>query len=231
MSSSSSLGQQQQQQQQLGSLMDMGVPPTYTELDFSNPQWTPIVIRADPIAAIYASKAIHDICCPEYILDRKQLVYIMDVPVPAVGGGGGSNNNNNSNINNNNNNSNNNSANNLRHASIVGKRGNKLIQLSADHQCRIMVPPKQLGHNVIQLEAPLQECCSCLEAISVRLQDGSVGNEEKEQQQQSDNTITTTTNWPPQLLLMWSSLVSRWLPGHPPPSPLPPTGHNNYCSC
>ena len=114
-------------------MMDMGVPPTYTELDFSDPQWTPIVIRADPIAAIHAANAIHDICCPEYVVDRNQLVYILDVPVPAVASTANSN---------------------LRHASIVGKRGNKLIQLSADHKCRVMVPPKQLGHDVIQLEAP-----------------------------------------------------------------------------
>ncbi|OEU21970.1 hypothetical protein FRACYDRAFT_267100, partial [Fragilariopsis cylindrus CCMP1102] len=57
-----------------------------------------------------------------------------------------------------------------------------------------MVPPKQIGHNVIQLEAPLQECCSCLVAIAAKLQLGSnsnyttatgattnIGNEEKEQ--------------------------------------------------
>lgn len=182
---SSNSGQQQQQQQQHmagSSLMDMGVPPTYTELDFSDPQWTPIVIRADPIAAIYAANAIHDICCPEYVTDRNQLVYIMDVPVPAVAAG------------------NTNNAN-LRHASIVGKRGNKLIQLSADHKCRIMVPPKQLGHNVIQLEAPLKECCSCLKAVLVKLQTGGYtsGNEEKEQQhqQQGDATKTSLATPPP----------------------------------
>jgi hypothetical protein len=39
-----------------------------------------------------------------------------------------------------------------------------------------MVPPKQLGHNVIQLEAPLQECCSCLDAIAAKLQLGSNSN-------------------------------------------------------
>jgi len=177
----SSAGQQQQQQHQLGgsSMMDMGVPPTYTELDFSDPQWTPIVIRADPVAAIYAANAVHDICYPEYVVDRNQLIYIMDVPVPAVAAG------------------NSNNAN-LRHASIVGKRGNKLIQLSADHKCRIMVPPKQLGHNVIQLEASLKECCSCLKAISVKLQAGSTsGNEENQQQQQHcDATKPSPANTP-----------------------------------
>jgi hypothetical protein len=167
----------QQQPQPIGgssSLMDTGVPPTYTELDFSDPQWTPIVIRADPIAAIYAANAIHDICCPEYVIDRNQLVYIMDVPVPAVAA-----------VNTNNAN--------LRHASIVGKRGNKLIQLSADHKCRVMVPPKQLGHNIIQLEAPLKECCSCLKAILAKLQ--ASGSEEKEQQQ--GDTTKTSPNTPP----------------------------------
>ena len=166
------------QNQHLGgsSMMDMGVPPTYTELDFSDPHWTPIVIRADPIASIYAANAIHDICCPEYVSDRTQLVYIMDVPVPAVALG------------------NSNNAN-LRHASIVGKRGNKLIQLSADHKCRIMVPPKQLGHNVIQLEAPLKECCSCLKAISAKLQAVGPGNEEKEQQH-GDATKASAGNSP-----------------------------------
>lgn len=141
-------------------MMDMGVPPTYTELDFSDPQWTPIVIRADPIAAIHAANAIHDICCPEYVVDRNQLVYIMDVPVPAVAPSASNNPN-------------------LRHASIVGKRGNKLIQLSADHKCRIMVPPKQLGHDIIQLEAPLKECCSCLKAIMGKLQAGGSSDEKE----------------------------------------------------
>ena len=148
----------QQQQQASGAMMDMGVPPTYTELDFSDPQWTPIVIRADPIAAIYAATAIHDVCCPEYVVDRNQLVYIMDVPVPAIAPTTNAN---------------------LRHASIVGKRGNKLIQLSADHKCRIMVPPKQLGHDVIQLEAPLKECCSCLKAITGKLQIGGSSDDKE----------------------------------------------------
>ncbi|VEU37364.1 unnamed protein product [Pseudo-nitzschia multistriata] len=155
------------------SIGDMGVPPTYTELDFSNPQWTPIVIRADPIAALHASRAIHEICFPEYVGDRTHLVYIMDVPVPAVVETASNNSNTISSPNTN-----------LRHASIVGKKGNKLLQLSADHSCRIMVPPKQLGHNIIQLEAPLQECCSCLRAISARLQpdnasDFSSGDEQE----------------------------------------------------
>ena len=172
----SSSGQQQHHHQQVGgpsaaAMMDMGAPPTYTELDFSDPQWTPIVIRADPIAAIYASNAIHDICCPEYVVDRNQLVFIMDVPVPAVA----ATNTNNSN---------------LRHASIVGKRGNKLIQLSADHRCRIMVPPKQLGHDVIQLEAPLKECSSCLKAIMGKLQAG--GPDEKEQPGDATNMSVST---------------------------------------
>ena len=147
-------------QQQPTSGVDMSVPPTYTELDFSDPQWTPIVIRADPIAAIHAANAIHDICCPEYVVDRNQLVYILDVPVPAVAPASSNNAN-------------------LRHASIVGKRGNKLIQLSADHKCRIMVPPKQLGHDIIQLEAPLKECCSCLKAIMGKLQAGGSSDEKE----------------------------------------------------
>eukprot|EP00533_Pseudo-nitzschia_delicatissima_P010092 CAMPEP_0116091586 /NCGR_PEP_ID=MMETSP0327-20121206/7585_1 /TAXON_ID=44447 /ORGANISM="Pseudo-nitzschia delicatissima, Strain B596" /LENGTH=580 /DNA_ID=CAMNT_0003582949 /DNA_START=116 /DNA_END=1858 /DNA_ORIENTATION=+ len=162
-------------QQQIGGtsagMMDMGVPPTYTELDFSDPQWTPIVIRADPIAAIYAANAIHDICCPEYVVDRNQLVYIIDIPVPAVAATNNAN---------------------LRHASIVGKRGNKLIQLSADHKCRIMVPPKQLGHDVIQLEAPLKECCSCLKAITGKLQSG--GSDEKEPLGDATKTSPSSPN-------------------------------------
>jgi len=210
--------QQQQQQHHIGpvgisppllqsSMGDMGVPPTYTELDFSNPQWTPIVIRADPIAALHASKAIHEICCPEYIADRKQLIYIVDVPIPAVAGVNNSDNANipnansvNANASDSFNDSDNTVDNaNLRHASIVGKKGNKLIQLSADHQCRIMVPPKQLGHNIIQLEAPLQECCSCLKAISVKLQadknhptNSRNNNDEKEGQQQQQSGSDAT---------------------------------------
>lgn len=180
-----------QQQPPMGgspSMMDLGAPPTYTELDFSDPHWTPIVIRADPIAALYAANAIHDICCPEYVTDRNQLVYIVDVPVPAVASNETATGNANANANAN-----------LRHASIVGKRGNKLIQLSADHKCRIMVPPKQLGHNVIQLEAPLKECSSCLKAISAKLQAGVSASDEKEYQQSqplSDTTKTSPTTPP-----------------------------------
>lgn len=169
---SSSSSPQQQMGGTSAGMMDMGVPPTYTELDFSDPQWTPIVIRADPIAAIYAANAIHDICCPEYVIDRNQLVYIIDVPVPAVAATNNAN---------------------LRHASIVGKRGNKLIQLSADHKCRIMVPPKQLGHDVIQLEAPLKECCSCLKAITGKLQSGG-SDDNKESLGDATKTSQTSPN-------------------------------------
>lgn len=169
------------------------VPYTYTELDFTNPQWTPVVIRADPNASLFVAQSILDLCL-EYVLDRKQLVYIFDLPIPStsnpstsgggtskspsppastsqksnkLGGGvtstnigAGPNNGSGSGKENNNNNN---------HATIVGKRGQTLMQLSADHKCRIMVPPKQLQHDIIQLEGPLQECISCLQAIAALL--------------------------------------------------------------
>ena len=173
-----------------------GAPPTYTELDFTNPQWTPVVFRSDPVAAIYAAKAVNEMCCP-FLQDRKLMTCIMDLPVPAIGGGTGGNNNNN------NNNTNNNKSkvlgdggenSSLRHASIVGKRGTTLAQLSADHQCRIMVPPKQFGHNIIQLEAPLEQCCSCLEAIAAKLQHGNDSSSNISSQKQQQRNSASISN-------------------------------------
>ena len=52
-----------------------------------------------------------------------------------------------------------------RHASIVGKRGLTLQQLSASANCRIWVPPKELKLDVVQLEAPLEQCGLGLQSL------------------------------------------------------------------
>jgi hypothetical protein len=126
---------------------------TYTELDFSDPAWTPVVIHAHSMACLYICAAILDICI-EWVTDRTQIQYIFDLPISSGSIGGGSGSPSVSSVINN------------AHATIIGKRGQTLMALSANTGCRIMVPPKQLHHNVVQLEGPLQECTSCLEAIA-----------------------------------------------------------------
>lgn len=105
------------------------VPFTYTSLDFSDPQWTPVVIRADPLAAWTVAQKLQSLCTS--IQD-----VIFDLPIGRQ-----------------------------RHASIVGKRGLTLQQLSASATCRIWVPPKELKLDVVQLEAPLENCGLGLQAL------------------------------------------------------------------
>jgi predicted RNA-binding protein YlqC (UPF0109 family) len=129
------------------------IPFTYTELDFTDTNWTPVVIRAPTMAGLVVSATILDICL-EYVLDRTQIQYIFDLPISSqnqqtTSGNGASS-----------------SVVNNAHATIIGKRGQTIMTLSANSNCRIMVPPKQLKHDIVQLEGPLKECTSCLEAIS-----------------------------------------------------------------
>ena len=102
---------------------------TYSDLDWSDPQWTPVVIRADPGAALKAATKIQQVV-PQ--LDE----VVMDIPVPRS-----------------------------RHAVIVGKRGLTLASLSAAHQVRIMVPSKELRHDVVQLEGDLDQVKQCYLAL------------------------------------------------------------------
>jgi len=52
-----------------------------------------------------------------------------------------------------------------KHASIVGKRGLTLANMSADTNVRIMVPNKDLRHDVIQLEGDLPNVKQCLDRV------------------------------------------------------------------
>jgi predicted RNA-binding protein YlqC (UPF0109 family) len=132
------------------------IPFTYTELDFSDPNWTPVVIRAPTMAGMVVSATILDICL-EYVLDRTQIQFIFDLPISSqnqqAASAASATNSNSCVINN-------------AHATIIGKRGQTIMTLSANSNCRIMVPPKQLKHDIIQLEGPLKECTCCLEAIA-----------------------------------------------------------------
>ena len=128
-------GQQQQQQPQASI-----VPTTFTELDFSSPEWTPIVIKSAPAAALFVATTI-DTICSEFVNDPKNdLLYVFDLPISY--------------------------ADNKKLAAIIGKRGQTIGKLSADNECRIFIPPRQrTTANVIQLEAPLENCMSCLQDL------------------------------------------------------------------
>ncbi len=116
------------------------VPYTYSELDWSSPYWTPVVIRADPCAALAAAQQLED------LVDELDEV-IMDVPISR-----------------------------MKHASLIGKRGVVLANLSADTQVRIMVPRRDLRHDVIQLEGDLEKVKLCLEKVLTILSDKRKNN-------------------------------------------------------
>jgi len=105
------------------------VPYTYSELDWSDSNWTPVVIRADPCAALTAAKKLE-----ETVQTIDQVV--LDLPISRN-----------------------------KHAAIVGKRGLTLASLSADTNVRIMVPNKDLRHDVIQLEGDLANVKECLASL------------------------------------------------------------------
>jgi len=105
------------------------VPYTYSPLDMSSPHWTPVVIRADPCAALAAAQRL------EQMVGEFDEV-VVDLPISRT-----------------------------RHAALVGKRGFILANLSADTQVRIMVPRRDLRHDVIQLEGELHHVHTCLERV------------------------------------------------------------------
>ena len=131
----SHLNQAQQQQQLLMTPLQQqhsgaaSVPYTYTELDLSSPLWTPIVIRADPCAALTAAKLLRD-----KVGQMDDIV--MDIPLGRA-----------------------------KHAAVVGRRGYVLANLSADTNVRIMVPRRELRHDIIQLEGQLDKVKQCFERV------------------------------------------------------------------
>lgn len=105
------------------------VPYTYSELDWSSPHWTPVVIRATPCAALAAGQRLLEIVGE---LDE----VVLDFPLSRN-----------------------------KHASLIGKRGLVLANLSADTSVRIMVPAKEVRHDIVQLEGELGNVRKCLDKI------------------------------------------------------------------
>lgn len=123
------------------------LPYTYTELDFSDPNWTPVVIRADPKAAFTAAAKLEETLVHNSggggssmttVADASSLIdqVVLDVPISRQ-----------------------------KHAAIVGKRGVTLANLSADTHVRIMVPNKDRRHDVVQLEGDLPHVKMCLDRV------------------------------------------------------------------
>jgi hypothetical protein len=53
----------------------------------------------------------------------------------------------------------------MKHAAIVGKRGCVLQNISADTNVRIMVPKRDLHHDIVQLEGDLHNVKQCLDRL------------------------------------------------------------------
>lgn len=119
------------------SQQETDVPYTYSELDWSSPNWTPVVIRADPSAALAAASKLDSILAAEL---KEEPPYmddvVLDLPLSRA-----------------------------KHAALVGKKGLVLQNLSADTRVRIMVPRKDLRHDVVQLEGALGDVERCLEQM------------------------------------------------------------------
>lgn len=111
---------------------DDDVPYTYSELDWSSPDWTPVVIRANPCAALAAGQRLL-----ETVGELDEVV--LDFPLSRT-----------------------------KHASLIGKRGLVLANLSADTSVRIMVPAKEVRHDIVQLEGELGNVRKCLNKILLR---------------------------------------------------------------
>jgi predicted RNA-binding protein YlqC (UPF0109 family) len=113
------------------------LPYTYSELDWSSPHWTPVVIRADPLGALSAAEQL------QAVVDDKHFdQVVLDLPISRT-----------------------------KHAAIIGKKGLVLAHLSADFNVRIMVPRRELRHDVIQLEGDYENCKLCLEKLLILAQD------------------------------------------------------------
>jgi hypothetical protein len=85
-----------------------------------------------------------------------------------------------------------------KHALIIGKRGAIIANLSADTQVRIMVPPRALRHDVVQLEGDLENVKECLERIMALLADkkGGKGPPRATDKSSSSKTATTSEDQP-----------------------------------
>jgi hypothetical protein len=114
------------------------LPYTYSELDWSSPHWTPVVIRADPLGALSAAEQLQAVVDDHKNVDQVVLVF----PISRT-----------------------------KHAAIIGKKGLVLAHLSADYNVRIMVPRRELRHDVIQLEGDYENCKACLEKLLILAQD------------------------------------------------------------
>ena len=108
------------------------IPYTYSELDWSSPHWTPVVIRGGPCAALAAGQRLL-----ETVGELDDVV--LDFPLSRS-----------------------------KHASLIGKRGLVLANLSADTSVRIMVPAKEVRHDIVQLEGELGNVRRCLNKILLR---------------------------------------------------------------
>lgn len=131
------------------------VPYTYTELDWSSPNWTPVVVKADPAAALFVGQQLDHMTSLQDV--------ILDLPIGRS-----------------------------KHSLIVGKRGLTIMNLSASTKTRIMVPPREVKHDLIQLEGPLENCIACLKELA------KVVPLVEEQLSASENGKPTPTKQPPQ---------------------------------
>ena len=127
------------------------VPYTYTELDWSSPEWTPVVVKADPAAALYVGQQLEGMTT---LQDS-----IIDLPIGRQ-----------------------------KHAAIIGKRGLTVMNLSASSNCRIMVPPRELKHDFIQLEGQLDNCIQCLQGLAALFPGTNNSNSTETHPSKSTNT-------------------------------------------
>ncbi|KAL3928868.1 MAG: hypothetical protein SGBAC_012457, partial [Bacillariaceae sp.] len=150
------------------------VPSTYTSLDWSSTDWTPVVVKADVAAVLFIGKQFDGMTT---LQDT-----IIDVPISRQ-----------------------------RHASIVGKRGTTLMGLSDSTQTRIMVPPKDLKHDVIQLEGPMDNCIQCLQELGNILypSNNSIGGSSRSAGNKDENASETKAPLPISQVIVMQQLPSQ----------------------
>lgn len=173
---SSPIQLQSPQQQQVSTPIPSttsSVPYTYSELDWSSPHWTPVVIRADPCAAITAAQLLRGKVGQ---LDD----VVMDVPLGRA-----------------------------KHAAIVGRRGYVLANLSADTNVRIMVPRRELRHDVIQLEGELDNVKQCLQKVLVISSEPTGGSKKKANGAPGGSPNTAKTDEPLSVVVTMTALPSQ----------------------